>query len=316
MARITHLAEQMHRSEDDSGTPITDDFLLAADGASGLKWVDPSTLGGGLVIEEVDGAPSVTATELVFPNGTLGVVGTVATYTPATPGSTVDIEDEGAAEGAADTIDFTGAGVSVTFAGGTATVNIPGGGGGGGLDWDLEIDENGTSFANFTSVSGTWSSNGTEIIQTNNAASFVKCYHTTKAQIGFPSILEVEVWFHAAGQGGGGLNYASLQLGFNGTSDGAPCIILDRGAGVMRWQLWGVTDITTVATTVNADTWYKIRLVADGHRIAGYKDGTLLGTASYQQGNAVAHYIGLGTYASTVKFRNLKVWTLSTGAPA
>jgi hypothetical protein len=131
MARITHLAEQMHRSEDDSGTPITDDFLLAADGASGLKWVDPSTLGGGLIIEEVDGAPSVTATELVFPNGTLGVVGTVATYTPATPGSTVDIEDEGAAEGAADTIDFTGAGVSVTFAAGTATVDIPGGGGGG-----------------------------------------------------------------------------------------------------------------------------------------------------------------------------------------
>jgi hypothetical protein len=139
MARITHLAEQMHRSEDDSGTPITDDFLLAADGASGLKWVDPSTLGGGLVIEEVDGAPSVTATELVFPNGTLGVVGTVATYTPATPGSTVDIEDEGAAEGAADTIDFTGAGVSVTFAAGTATVDIPGGGGGGG-DAEFYLD--------------------------------------------------------------------------------------------------------------------------------------------------------------------------------
>jgi hypothetical protein len=316
MARITHLAEQMHRSEDDSGTPITDDFLLAADGASGLKWVDPSTLGGGLVIEEVDGAPSVTATELVFPNGTLGVVGTVATYTPATPGSTVDIEDEGAAEGAADTIDFTGAGVSVTFAGGTATVNIPGGGGGGGLDWDLEIDENGTSFANFTSVSGTWSSNGTEIIQTNNAASFVKAYFNTFQEFGFPTIAEVEVWFHSAGQGGGGLNYASLQLGLNGTSDGAPCIILDRGSGVMRWQLWGVTDIRTVSTTVNADTWYKIRLVADGLRISGFKDGTLLGTTHYAPGNGGADRIALGSYASTVKFRNLKVWTLSTGAPA
>jgi hypothetical protein len=48
---------------------------------------------------------------------------------PTGGGSTVDIEDEGAAEGAADTIDFTGSGVSVTFAGGTATVDIPGGGG-------------------------------------------------------------------------------------------------------------------------------------------------------------------------------------------
>lgn len=41
-------------------------------------------------------------------------------------GSTVDIEDEGTPEGAADTIDFVGAGVSVTFAAGEATVTIPG----------------------------------------------------------------------------------------------------------------------------------------------------------------------------------------------
>jgi hypothetical protein len=31
----------------------------------------------------VDASPTVAATKLVFPNGTLGVVGTVATYTPA-----------------------------------------------------------------------------------------------------------------------------------------------------------------------------------------------------------------------------------------
>jgi hypothetical protein len=45
--------------------------------------------GGGtnLTIEEVDASPSVAATKLVLPNGTLGVVGTVATYTPAAGGS-------------------------------------------------------------------------------------------------------------------------------------------------------------------------------------------------------------------------------------
>jgi hypothetical protein len=42
-------------------------------------------------------------------------------------GGTVDIEDEGSAEGAADTIDFVGAGVSVSFSAGEATVTIPGG---------------------------------------------------------------------------------------------------------------------------------------------------------------------------------------------
>ena len=38
---------------------------------------------GPMTIEEVDGSPTVGATKLVLPNGTLGVVGTVATYTPA-----------------------------------------------------------------------------------------------------------------------------------------------------------------------------------------------------------------------------------------
>jgi hypothetical protein len=353
VGRITHLADKMHRAEASNGTAIASNWILSTDGTKGVHW-RPETTGGtpslsygsnandvgdagaagasslvtradhvhrgvrsitangsnslfgnvnlkagsgialgvtaqdititnlsggssggsgtSLTIEEVDGSPTVAATKLVLPNGTLGVVGTVATYTPSA--------------------------------------------GGGTLDWELAVNESGASFANFTAVTGTWSSNGTEIIQTNNAASFVKAYFNTFQEFGFPTIAEVEVWFHSAGQGGGGLNYASLQLGLNGTSDGAPCIILDRGSGVMRWQLWGVTDIRTVSTTVNADTWYKIRLVADGLRISGFKDGTLLGTTHYAPGNGGADRIALGSYASTVKFRNLKVWTLSTGAPA
>lgn len=60
-------------------------------------------------------------TGLAFSGGAL-----VNTVTPT--GGTVNVEDDGAAEGAADTIDFTGAGVSVTFAAGKASVAIPGGG--------------------------------------------------------------------------------------------------------------------------------------------------------------------------------------------
>jgi hypothetical protein len=39
--------------------------------------------GSGLAIEEVDGSPTVVATKLILPNGTLSVSGTEATYTPA-----------------------------------------------------------------------------------------------------------------------------------------------------------------------------------------------------------------------------------------
>lgn len=44
--------------------------------------------GGSLTITELDGVPSVAATSLVLPNGTLSVLGTVATYTPAASAST------------------------------------------------------------------------------------------------------------------------------------------------------------------------------------------------------------------------------------
>ena len=44
IGRVTHLTDQMHRSEDDAGDPIDTGFLLAADGARGHVWTDPSTL--------------------------------------------------------------------------------------------------------------------------------------------------------------------------------------------------------------------------------------------------------------------------------
>ena len=45
--RVTHLTAQMHRSEDDSGDPIPDGYLLAADGARGHTWTDPAGLVAG-----------------------------------------------------------------------------------------------------------------------------------------------------------------------------------------------------------------------------------------------------------------------------
>jgi hypothetical protein len=90
-----------------------------------------------VIMEEVanDGSATVTPAAdhralFLGEDGLLHVKDSGGTVTDPYTGSggTVDIEDEGAAEGAADTIDFVGAGVSVAFASGTATVTIPGGG--------------------------------------------------------------------------------------------------------------------------------------------------------------------------------------------
>lgn len=47
-------------------------------------------------------------------------------------GSRIVVQDEGVTQGVVGTLNFTGAGVTASVAGSTATVNITGGGGGGG----------------------------------------------------------------------------------------------------------------------------------------------------------------------------------------
>ena len=46
VGRVRHLAEQMHRSEDDAGDPIPDGYLLTATGDTGLDWTNPADLSG------------------------------------------------------------------------------------------------------------------------------------------------------------------------------------------------------------------------------------------------------------------------------
>lgn len=62
-------------------------------------------------------------------NGAVGARGPQGI--PGTPGTnSVLVQDEGAPLGAATTLNFTGAGVTVTYLAGVATIDIPGGGGG------------------------------------------------------------------------------------------------------------------------------------------------------------------------------------------
>lgn len=81
-----------------NANPLTADQLVVGDGLNAIKTLPAGANGyvatmvagipawapggGSLTVEEVDGTPTVSATKLVLPNGSLGVVGTVATYTP------------------------------------------------------------------------------------------------------------------------------------------------------------------------------------------------------------------------------------------
>lgn len=69
-----------------SGT-LTAYVVYTADDTSIILTVTGSQ---GLTVREVDGSPSATVDELVFPNGSLAIVGTEATYTPTAGGLTYD----------------------------------------------------------------------------------------------------------------------------------------------------------------------------------------------------------------------------------
>jgi hypothetical protein len=111
-----YWGENVARITANSSNTATGPFVNFAAGSNIILAVSSNTIniastGGGsgtsLTIEEVDASPSVAATKLVFPNGTLGVVGTVATYTPTggSSGSLVFLEAHTASSSAQ--LDFT-----------------------------------------------------------------------------------------------------------------------------------------------------------------------------------------------------------------
>lgn len=61
VGRVTHLLEQMHRSEDDAGDPIVADKVLVTDGAAGFTWEDYGAAGGDRAVVE-HGAMGATET--------------------------------------------------------------------------------------------------------------------------------------------------------------------------------------------------------------------------------------------------------------
>ena len=95
-ARADHVHRGVHLLSAAGSNSLYGDVNLVAGAGmaittAGQSITLASTASGGgsssLTVEEVDGNPTVSATKLVLPNGTLGVVGTVATYTPSGGGS-------------------------------------------------------------------------------------------------------------------------------------------------------------------------------------------------------------------------------------
>jgi len=249
------------------------------------------------------------ATKLLY------LVDDAGTVTPI-PGSTAaDLDALIAASSGQDIADALAGAAAPDAANVFATMADVGGSSG---SWTQIANESGASFANFTGINGTWSSNGTEIIQTNTATAPAGAKFNTPIPHGYGFIGEVEVFFPSSGQASPSLNYGCLLFAWPGVSaSSAPCVIVDFGGDFVRIQLLAGSAMADYATTINLDTWYKLRAVLTGGLLSVYLDGTLKGTVALTLANAsVATTIGLATYVAHAKFRNFKAWVRSADQPA
>jgi hypothetical protein len=184
-------------------------------------------------------------------------------------------------------------------------------GGGGGVSWVQDASEDGSSFANFTSSSGTWASNGTQITQTDGGGSWERAKYNTVMPLGFGFIAEVEAQMLDDGRAG--------LLLYEGTTGGGLSVVVNTNDDVINIDRDAIANIGTIAATIGTSTWYKLRIVCVSSVITVYLDGTLKGSFTLMKTAdwvSFMQYIGLASYACSAQFRNFKVWTLSGGAPA
>jgi hypothetical protein len=188
---------------------------------------------------------------------------------------------------------------------------------GGSSGWTQVIDEDGTSFSDFTSIAGSWTSDGVKIIQSNTGGGPFAARHNTKV-VCANLIVECEVQYPTTGQAAAP-NYIGIYPGVSsGATTGTPSLFVRREAVAADSHLSmrpdNVVPTVTLGATIAVDVWYKVRIVVSGSRASLYLDGVLLGTISYAEipsGNSLdITYAGLVTSAALAWFRNFKVWTL------
>ena len=187
--------------------------------------------------------------------------------------------------------------------------------GGGGVDWNLDVNEDGSSFANFAAASGTWSSTGTVIQQTSSATGKRRTKYNPLVPLGFPFIMQVETQITTAGS-------PSIRSGLmlsDGTNDQGLIFYVDDTANAVICDKDSSVQLATASMTVVASTWYTLRVVSgSGGWISVYVDGTHMMDVPmlYTTYRAGSKWPGLYCENAAVEFRNFKIWTLSTGAPA
>lgn len=184
--------------------------------------------------------------------------------------------------------------------------NFLGGGGG----WEQVINESGTSFSNFTSSAGTWSSDGSVIKQTDTSASAKRAIYNTKVVTSM-LVFQADIQLKSTGSD----RLGGLLVGYDGSGSGGMLVRINEGQDEAEVVPDAGSVLANLSVTINIDTWYTLRVVVAGGVASVYLDGTLLGSGGNNaQRSGDASYIGLYSYQSETWFRNIKAWNLQLPA--
>lgn len=232
------------------------------------------------------------------PSSGLGITGSVV------------VQDEGSTQGLANVLNFVGSGVVASVAGNIATINITGSTGGG-SPWTQVVNENGSSFANWTSGGGTWSSDGTVIKQTNTGGVWNIAYLTARINTAPGFILEAEVKMVST-SGDPRTVGLTISCGVNNSQFGATGDMrLEGGNRAMMLSKAGA-NIKATNYSWSDGTFYTFRIISSGGVISGFINGVFIGAAGQTPASdAEASFIGLVNYGSEAHWKNIKGWALT-----
>lgn len=187
---------------------------------------------------------------------------------------------------------------------------------GGSGGWEQVVDEDGTSFTNWSGTSGTWSSDGTIIKNTDTADSVHYARLTTPKITNGGFVYQAEIRLPSSGQGATP-NFAGLVIGASAAmaSPAGFVLVKDTTSRIDGYRFGGGTIVqVNLGTTLAADTWYTLRLVTFGVTTSFFLGGTLIGTASRSGIDTDFGSIGLFSQRCISHYRNIKAWTLTLPA--
>lgn len=183
---------------------------------------------------------------------------------------------------------------------------------GGGTAFTRSFTASGSSFTGFTAASGTWSSNGTEIIQTDASAGPFRAKINTLMP--HPTcVFEADVQIVS---GSGSDRKVGLLIGFDGSSQGGVAVRLqgDGSAWGAQCEIENLSGRTNTSVSYTQGTWVTLRAVHSGSMTSVYFNGTLMNTAGNTSQANNASFLGLFCGNVSAKWRNVKAWTLDLSA--